>query len=189
DVPLVTTHSHVAVTNLQEVIEFYDDPDAFWSAGWDVAARRDGQVLLTRALDSLAGPDYLKRISDHQWAMARAAKAGETSYESFALEPYEEDVFRSGPARLEFTGYDQDGRRLDYAGFLAEGQHVQGWEIFALREILQSGQSPNGEEPVDAIRIVFPEQWMAESEKRPLLDIGCEVMWLGSDGALTRIEE
>ncbi|MFM5947712.1 MAG: hypothetical protein ACKOPM_00565 [Novosphingobium sp.] len=189
DVPLVTTHSHVAVTNLQEVIDFYDVPDSFWSAGWEVAARRDGQVLITRALDLLTGPDYLARIIDHQWTMARAAKPGETSYESFALEPYEEDVFRSGAARLEFTGYAADDRRLDYAGYLAEGQHVQGWEIFALRGILENKQSPDGEAPVDAVRIVFPEQWMAESEKRPLLDIGCEVMWAGSDGTLVRIEQ
>ena len=38
------------------------------------------------------------------------------------------------------------------------------------------------------IRIVFLEEWMAEQEKRPLLDIGCHV-WFYDDGELNEILE
>jgi hypothetical protein len=163
--PLAESPTHLIVVTESAVAEHYDDPSAFWNSGWTLVGDCNAQRVLTRNLDRVSGPDYLKRISDHQWAMARAAKAGETSYESFALEPYEEEVFRSGPARLEFTGYADEERRLDYAGFLAEGQHVQGWEIFALREILQSGQSPNGEAPVDAWRNVKSDRCSTSGAK------------------------
>jgi hypothetical protein len=38
---------------------------------------------------------------------------------------------------------------------------------------------------VDTVRIVFPEEWMARRERRPLLDVGARVFFMdrktGSD--------
>jgi hypothetical protein len=34
---------------------------------------------------------------------------------------------------------------------------------------------------------VFIEEWMAQSEKRPLLDIGCKLFYYAPDGVLQEI--
>lgn len=129
-------------------------------------ARNDGQVLLAREMGLLAGPEYLEQIIDHQWTMARAAKAGETGYDELELLPQDEDVFRAGPARLTFTGYAKKEKRIDYSCYLAEGQHIAGWEIVALRDILNSQRTPDWKVPVKVARIVFAQKWMATSGGR-----------------------
>jgi len=184
DVPLVTTNSHVAVTNRHEVEERYDDPAAFWGAGWTIAAEHAGQCLLAREMDLLAGPEYLEQIIDHQWAMARAAKAGETGYDDPEILPEEEPIFRSGPARLEYVGYSADEKLIEYSCAISDGQHIQGWEVYALRHVVNTGRTPDGKAPVETVRIVFLEEWMAQGEKRPLLDIGCELFYYDADGEL-----
>lgn len=189
DVALVASNSHVAVTNKDEVEARYDDPDAFWGAGWEVAARHDGQTLLTREMNLLVGPKYLKRIIEHQWAMARAAKAGETGYDDPEILPEEDSIFHAGPARLEYVGYSAADKLIEYSCVLSEGQHIQGWEVFALREIVKTGRTPDGKAPVEAVRVVFLEEWMARSEKRPLLDVGCKVFYYAADGELAEMLE
>jgi hypothetical protein len=189
DVPLVTMNSHIAVTNAREVNDRYDDPEAFWNAGWNVAARHEGQVLLTREIDLLAGPEYLEQIIEHQWAMARASKAGETGYDDPEVLPGEDAVFRAGQARLEFVGYAPDEKLIEYSCYLGQGQHIQGWEIFALREIVATKRTPDDKAPVEVVRVVFLEEWMARSEKRPLLDVGCKVFYYAADGELAEILE
>lgn len=189
DVPLITTSSHIAVTNEPEVTDLYDDPAAFWNAGWTIAAEHDGQRLLTRAVDLLAGPEYLEQIIEHQWAMARAAKAGETGYSDPEVLPEEEAVFRAGAARLEYVGYSADEKLIEYSCVIGEGQHIQGWEVFALRSIVATGRTPDGKAAVETVRIVFLEKWMARSEKRPLLDVGCKVFFYAADGELHEIAE
>lgn len=184
DVPLVTTNSHIAVTNSQEVDERYDDPAAFWNAGWSIAAERAGQRLLTREMDLLVGPEYLERIIDHQWAMARAAKAGETGYDDPEILPEEDAIFRGGPARLEFVGYSPSEKQIEYSCVLGEGQHIQGWEVYALRRIINTRKTPDGKAPVKMVRVVFMKEWMAQSEKRPLLDIGCRLFYYDAAGEL-----
>lgn len=187
DVALVTTNSHIAVTNKDEVEERYDDPAAFWGAGWAIAAEHAGQRLLTREMDLLAGPEYLERIIDHQWAMARAAKANETGYDDPEILPEEDAIFHSGPARLEFVGYSASEKQIEYSCVLGESQHIQGWEIYALRQIVKTRKTPDGKAAVKTVRIVFMEEWMAQSEKRPLLDIGCRLFHYDAAGELREL--
>ena len=121
--------------------------------------------------------------------MARAAKAGETGYDDPEILPEEEAIFRSGPARLEFVGYSADEKQIEYSCVIGEGQHIQGWEVYALRQIVTTGQTPDGKAPVETVRVVFLEEWMAQSEKRPLLDVGCKPFYYAADGALHEITD
>lgn len=179
EVPLVTSNSHIVVTNVEAVEEHYDDPAAFWGAGWQRAAEDDGQILLTRALDLAAGPKYLEAILDHQWAMARAARPGEATYEAPVYRADERALFGAGAPRLRFVGYDEDARLAEYSCALAEGEHIRGWEVYALRAIVEARALPSGH-PVDTVRVVFLDEPTARAEKRPLLDIGCRVFHCGA---------
>ena len=188
DVALVDRNSHIVVTNQDEVDDLYDDPEAFWGAGWTIAEERDGQRLLARDLDAVAGPEYLARLIDHQGAVARAAKPQETGYESPVVIPEEEDLFRAGDERLHFVGYKKDERLIEYSCALNEGEHIHGWEVYALLDIVEQRKTRDGS-PVDTVRIVFLDEWAARQEKRPLLDVGCRVFHYDDDGELRELTE
>lgn len=89
--------------------------------------------------------------------------------------PDELELFEAGDKRLYPVGVDAAGI-FELSCLLERGAHVRGWEIFQLWEIRERRQLPDGH-PVSGIRVVFLEQWMAESKKRPLLDIGAQVFY------------
>jgi hypothetical protein len=188
DVALIAGNSHIAAVEVGEVEDSYDDPDAFWKAGWTIHAERDGNRLLVRDLDVVTEPEYLRRIIDHQWDMARAAGPGENAYQSPDVGPDEKPVFFAGDARLHAIGYDKDEKLIEYSCALNSGEHIQGWEVFALLDIIESKQTPDGS-PVETVRIVFLDEWAAREEKRPLLDIGCRVFHYDDQGALIELKE
>lgn len=186
--PLVEGASQLCVADDAAVAEGYRRPDDFWNAGWSVLDEHDGKRLLGRHLDLLGGPEFLKRVLDHQWTMARAASPGMTVYRDPVVRQEEYAVFHSGERRLHSVGYQTARAELEYSCVLERGQHVQGWEIFALRKIVVDGKSTEGW-PVRSIRVVFLEEWMAAQEKRPLLDIGCRVWFYNGEGALEEMTE
>lgn len=188
DVPLVDMNSHVVVINESEVNQAYDAPEAFWKAGWSEVAKSDGQHLLARDLDVVAGPEYLSRIIDCQWAMARAAKPGETGYRSPDVLPEEEPIFRAGEKTLHFVGYAPAGRLAEYSCALTRGRHVLGWEVYALLNIVEGKAMPDGS-PVETVRIVFLDEGAARQEKRPLLEVGCRVFHFDAKGEQRELTE
>lgn len=188
EVPLVTSNSHIVVTNAQEAEDLYDDSGAFWNAGWRRMAEHDGQVLLTRALDRVAGPDYLEQIIDDQWTMARAAKPGETTYTAPVYRDDEKAIFEAGSPCLQFVGHDADEKVAEYSCVLDEGEHIRGWEIYALRDIIENKSLPDGH-AVSVVRVVFLEGDDARAEKRPLLDIGARVYFTDNAGELRELTD
>lgn len=187
-VPLVNANSHIAVVTPGSVDQAYDEPDRFWAAGWSTVNESRGRRLLARDVEVLGGPEYLERIIDPQWAMARAAKPGRSRYEQPIVRAEEAKIFNRGEGRLHAVGYSEAEQLLEYSCALERGQHIQGWEIYALLAIVKQGKSTEGW-PVKTVRIVFLEKWMAEQEKRPLLDIGCRVWHYQDDGELKEITE
>lgn len=188
EVPLVDDGSHLVVTDRDEAIRAYDDPAAFWDSGWERIDEKDGRHLLARAMDTVCGPEYLARIIDQQWALARAAKPGKTSYARPRVRPEEEPIFTAGEARLHGVGYSAEEQLQEYSCALNPGEHIRGWEIYALLNIVKGGKLSDGS-PVKTVRIVFMQQWMAMQEKRPLLDVGCRVYHYADDGALRELTE
>lgn len=187
-VPLVNANSHIAVVTPGGVDQAYDEPDRFWAAGWSTVNESRGRRLLARDVEVLGGPEYLEKIIDPQWAMARAAKPGRTRYDQPTVRAEEAKIFNRGEGRLHAVGYSEAEQLLEYSCALERGQHIQGWEIYALLAIVKQGKSTEGW-PVKTVRIVFLEKWMAEQEKRPLLDIGCHVWHYQDDGELREITE
>lgn len=132
----------------------YDDDDAFLAA-WDVVeywGEHGDKLLLARCLEN---PIDRVAILDHtiadQWAMARAAKPRVTFYSDPVVHPDEQSLYEEARSRLELVG-------------------TRGCHRIQLRAH-RRGRPPRG------ARVVFKEQWMAEQEKRPLLDVGVRVFW------------
>ena len=84
-------------------------------------------------------------------------------------------------------------RTIEYAGFctntdIAKGgpdpRHVLIQEIHEVRALVKAKKDREGR-PVDTVRVVFAEEWMARRERRPLLDVGARVFFMdpktGSD--------
>ena len=187
-VPIARSLSQIVVADHERVARSYEDTQAFWRAGWETVADFDGHRVLVREPNLIAGPDYLERVQPHHWALARAAKPGLTRYSRPRVLPEEMPVFNAGPPRLTAVGYDPGSRTVEYSCVLDEGQHVQGWEIYALRNIVETGATSGGD-PVSIVRVVFLDDWAARQEKRPLLDVGCEVHCYAESGELERIDE
>lgn len=147
----------------------YDDDDAFLAA-WDVVeywGEHGDKLLLARCLEN---PIDRVAILDHtiadQWAMARAAKPRVTFYSDPVVHPDEQALYEEARSRLELVG-TREGV-TEYSCVLTDvDDHLAGHEIYALRGSVQRG----------VVRVVFKEQWMAEQEKRPLLDVGVRVFW------------
>jgi hypothetical protein len=53
-------------------------------------------------------------------------------------------------------------------------------EIDELRKLARRPQLRDGQ-PLDAVNVIWPERWMALSERRPLLDVGAKVLYLDGD--------
>lgn len=68
---------------------------------------------------------------------------------------------------------------VEFTCCVESDEHIQGWEIYELRQWIIEGTLQDATE-IKGIRVVFPDQQMAEQEKRPLLDIGAKVIYLNS---------
>lgn len=177
-VPIAATRRPLVLTSDEEVANEYDRPDDFWS-GWTVE-RFGRRKLVTRLQAALSRGEVLKDSIDHQWQMARAAKPARAAYSDPTVSDAEQETFEDGDAKLELVGVSSDGS-VEYSCSLEPGEHICGYEIYYVRELLQKRQFRDGK-PVREVRVVFYERSMAEREKRPLLDNGARVFYDTADG-------
>jgi hypothetical protein len=174
-VPLALRRVPLVVTTDDQLADLYDRPDEFLSAGWQVE-RYGRQLLLTRLHEALTRAEVLAASRDHQWQMARAAKPAVVRWETPVIEPEEQPIFEEGDAKLELVGVDASGR-AEFSCTLAEGEHLAGFDVYYLQEIVLTKQLRDGT-PATAVHVVFEDRSMAESEKRPLLDLGVRVFYM-----------
>jgi hypothetical protein len=191
--PLARTNHLVTVTE-QGVAECYENPAYFWSV-WDRIEKIGDQRVCIRALDALDDHAWLARTFEQTMELARLAAPGLTLYEhpgdvDEAFGPWwdEGDIQdeKAGYRALELVGYDADTRTVEYTGLVSrkplieggpEARHVLMREILEIWLLVQGEQLEDGR-PVAAVRVVFPEPWMAQQERRPLLDVGAKVFYL-----------
>jgi hypothetical protein len=190
--PLARAHHLVTVTE-KEVADAYEDPDYFWTV-WDSVERVGGQRVCVRALEELDDRDWLARTFEQTMRLARLAKPGLTYYN----EPRWVDAFRpwweygdiqqekGGYPALAPVGYEAKSKTFEFAGFCTktpierggpEPRHVLIREIHDVRALVAAKRDADGR-PVETVRVVFPEQWMARQERRPLLDAGAQVFYM-----------
>jgi hypothetical protein len=186
-IPVADAHTHAVATSDREVSAAYDEPSAFWNARWDSVERIASTVLLVRGIDTIDTAVFLDRIFDDQWAMARAAKPGRTTYYGAELTPELEPIFRRDPTVLEQVGYVEAERAIEYSGYVEEGTHVPGWQVMEIFELASATALPDGRE-YDMVRVVFPEEAMALREKRTLIDAGARVYYMGDDAELVEVK-
>jgi len=180
----------LALATASAVAEAYDDPLAFWRIGWERVGERDGRHLLGRALGATDTESFLGAVLPGQWALARAARPGRTRYDYAPPLPEEAGAFFAGEQSLYPVGHIVPGDMIECTCALSPGEHIPGWEIFALRDLLGTGTIESvagGSLPVRGARVIFAEPEAALLEKRPLLDIGARVYVLGDDGELAEV--
>lgn len=186
EIPIVGLNAHILAIPPERVALGYDSPDQFLKAGWK-RETVNGFLFLERGMKALDNAEYLKEILGHQWAMARAAKAHCTNYYWPKVEENEKAIYRSGSAALELVGYVVREKTVEFSCVLeSKNQHVQGWEVYTIFRLIQEKKTAD-DDRVEAVRVVFFERWMAEQERRPLLDVGARVFYHAQDGNLKEV--
>jgi hypothetical protein len=188
DVPLIFGASHVTYVSEQQIADAYEDGDTFRNADWDSVRQFGDSRLLTRGLDAKTTTEYLKDLLPMQWSLARAARAGLTEFWLPTVEPEEEAVYGAGAKTLEIVGHLAGENLVELTCSLSPGEHINGWEVYDLLALMESGELPDGR-VVDKVRVVFIEKETALQEKRVLLDIGVEVHAYNDDGELIQITD
>lgn len=189
--PPIARANHAVVTTEAEVAAAYDDPALFWKM-WKVEPLGE-RKLCTRALDDIDEDKWLARTFESTMALVRGAKPKLTVYNKPYWEPEfavwwefgDLDDEKAGNPALMPIGYDEADRCFDLTGFITktplerggpEPRQVLIREIYEVRQLARGKKDPRGR-PIEAVRITFPEEWMARQEKRPLLDAGARVFY------------
>jgi hypothetical protein len=169
-VALVTTNTAVDAA--------YWEPSAFWDA-WDHHEQAGGRHLLARGIQAATSAELFRAVFEKEWAMARAARPGQTRFGTRHAPPGCEGLLMAGKSCLREVG-ERDGH-VEVAGFVPEAAHIPPWEILSWNEILLRGRRDDGS-LVSSLRVVFRDERMTRAEGTPLLDIGAQVVFLGRDG-------
>lgn len=201
--PPLARSFHLVTTNEAQVAERYDDPQVFWRV-WETVEQLGELRLCIRHLDALEEEDWLARTFDDTMELARHALPKLTWYAKnpgwypgYApwWEPGDPQDEKAGYPALTFVGYTAETRTLDYTGFVARGRlhesdgtprHVLIKEIHEVQRPLVRGKTREGQ-PVDTVRVVFAEEWMARQERRPLLDVGARVFYADGAGGVVEV--
>jgi hypothetical protein len=187
-VPITGQKTHFIVTTEAEIEQCYERPEVFWQAGWSAIEEYGDKYLLLRAMNASDNLSFLRETIAHQWNMARVAKPGLNKYYLPRPTPEEMEIFQADDPYLRPTGYAPAEKLVEFACYLEPDEHIQGWEIYDLKALIQARCFSDGR-PVDIVRIVFFNREMAEREKRPLLDIGAQVWHYDSLGEIVQITD
>jgi hypothetical protein len=185
--PLIESGTYALVVAPSAVEAEYTTPEAFWNSGWELCEGEKVR-LCVRGSGAVSGAAFLRAIQDQEWALARAAKPKRTRYYAPRVKPDEESIYRSGPPRLQTAGYDPNEGRLVLTGALRADEHIRGFEIFDIRQVLSAGKMGDGR-PLREVHVIFSERSAAEREKRPLLDNDAQIFYLGESGELVEVKE
>jgi hypothetical protein len=193
--PPLARYNHAVTTSEAEVADSYEDPSSFWKC-WDRVERVGDQCVCIRGLESFDVESWLGWTFESTMHLARIAKPSRTIYRTPrevhpAIAPWWEygDIIAdeaAGYPALSLVGYDASTRTVEYSGYctdtdIAKGgtdpRHVLIREIHEIRSLVKSKKDRDGH-PVDTVRVVFAEEWMARRERRPLLDVGARVCFM-----------
>ena len=190
--PPIARSNHLVTTTEAEVADAYDGPTFFWKT-WENVEEIGDVRLCTRGLEDLDEVSWLARTVEDTMQLVRLAKPGKTLY----TKPYWDDDFRpwweygdiqnekAGYPALAPLGYDEATKTVELTGFITktplraggkEPRHVLILEIYDLRALVKGKKDRQGR-PVETVKIIWPEEWMAVSERRPLLDNGARVFY------------
>lgn len=191
--PPIATASYAVLTTDAQAAAAYDDPTVFWSA-WDEVETVGAFKLCTRALTALREEYWLGETFETTMDLARAAKPNLTLHTGWyqptkGNRPWWDygDVQdeKAGWPLLDLVGYDAKTRTLEYAAKPNHPGHLLLQEIMTLMNQVD-GKTADGQ-PIEVVRAVFLAKAQADAEKRPLLDNGVKVYYLGKAGELIEL--
>jgi len=84
------------------------------------------------------------------------------------------------------VGYVDAEEMFEFSCALREGEHIHGWEFFKLSHVRAAGRLMDGQ-PIKNVRVVFIDETVAQTEKRPLLDVSLCVYYYDQAGYLTEV--
>ncbi len=185
--PIARVADTAVLTSESEVGEHFERPESFWRS-WSSVERFGEMRFCVRAEDATTSVDLLRSTQAQQWEMLRALKPGHLARPDMlaAPKPDEAAVFEEGTARLDPVGYLPNSRTVELSYARPAGDHIRGWEIQHLAEIVEEKALPDGR-PVDRARVVFLERAAADIEKRALLEYGIAVFYMDAAGAAVEI--
>lgn len=193
--PPIAQGNYVVLTTEAQVAEAYDDPAVFW-ASWDNVEDVNGRKLCTRALRALADEYWLGETFEASMAMARAARPHLTQYPLIRLSGMEGPWWdfgdvqdeKAGWPMLDLVGYEPKTETVEFAAKPGHSGHVLLQEIDTIRQLVGRGKTRD-KKPVKAVRVVFLDEATARVEKRPLLDVGAKVYYMGKETELVELTE
>lgn len=175
--------SYLLVTHDEDLAEVFESPSRAIAVGeWEVK-QVGAQRVLTRAIGRETSVEMLSAIQDGQWAMVRLAKPGAVQYGIGVAEEEEEAIFHEGERTVLAVGYDAKAHVATFSCATSPDEHIRGWEIYALKAMIEAGKLENGKR-LRELRVVFADEASMQREKRPLLDIGAAVSYYDARGAL-----
>jgi hypothetical protein len=172
-------------TNPADVLAGYVSVEAF-RAAWSEVTEIGDALLAVRGADALDTVAWMTVAEPSQWALARAARAGRTTYRPATPLPEEEPLYYSGEPTLTPARY-ADGV-LTYGAWTPPGTHVRGWEVHALLGLLADRVTPDGR-PLDDVLVTFADEAAARREARPLLDVGAGVQFADDAGEVVPLTD
>lgn len=191
--PPIAQSNYAVLTTDAQVAAAYDDPSVFWDC-WSAVEDVKGHKLCTRALDSLGYEAWLGWTFEGSMALARAARPHLTEYPWIQLSGMEGPWWdfgdvqweRAGWPMLDLVGYEPRTETVELAAKPGHDGHVLLQEIDTIRQLVSRGKTRD-KKPVKCVRVVFLDEATARVEKRPLLDVGAKVYYMGKQAELVEL--
>lgn len=163
-----------------EITRDYADPNAYWSAWDQVEYLTGGKALVARALEVADEAEFKKRAIVDGFALGRAARPGLTRYPEPRPTKREQEMIDGLDAYLQQVGYDTGEKSLEFTAVVPEDDHLTPADIFLILAYLKHGTG--GGDPVESVRVTFPNEDMAKREAQTLRDVGATAQYFGADG-------
>jgi len=163
-----------------DILAHYPSTENFLRA-WDGHDRFGDRLLVHRGLHCLTPRAFAEYTRESKWQLARDALPGGVAYARCRdrdLHSWERDWYAAGRHTLSHIA-TVDGR-CEYSAFVGDKEHVRPREVFHIRQMVRRGADDDGN-PVESVRIAFPNEAMARAEGRPLQDVGATVVYLDAN--------
>jgi hypothetical protein len=180
--PLVGDAAHVVACPDAAVDRCYSDRAAFFRA-WDECDRGGSVPVLSRAMDALGNPDFLRAVLPGTLAMARAARPGQMRIYPPRFAAGEFELLNEGDPTLTSVGYHAAGQVFEFAGHIPDGAELRWIDVLTAWRVAKDGKLEDGR-PVREVRAIFMDEEQARRARALLDPAGVRSWWEDSAGVI-----
>lgn len=176
--PLADTDTIAVIATHEEIAEHFEDADAFVRLAWSAAhPNTAGHLLLERGVGATDVSSWLAEVAPRQWTAWRLARALRAGYWGLSDDPTARAFHER--ERCGFARESYDGPRRELALYTHAHGRIALADIADLRDRIEQRRAPG---PLDALRVVFPDERAARASRRPCFDRGVDVWFVGPSG-------